>query len=279
MEEQLKNGKEEVLKDELADCEFNAKMENSVLEGIKTTKKRTYITTKRFLPVVLSACLIALFFGGIYTFVMKSDSGGPNADDSDQNITVNEEDTTTPPEKEITIPKEENDEETIEPEPNTEQKEETPVTEETEVVDPVYFDQEFVTLAEQGFLKGIPFQVGTTVGEIKAHYGEPLEYGAIEGAFTMVYEGVAFFYYARVEYDERVNVKDDELITGIRLIPKEELYLQDMKTALGEPTYEGMNDMNNTFVAQFEMNHYILRARNDSGADAPLKYVDIINKN
>jgi hypothetical protein len=279
MENQLKNAKEELLKDELADFEFNAKMENRVLEELKTTRKETHLNSKRFLPVLLSACLIALFFGGLYTFVMKSDSGGSNADDSDQNITVKEEDTTTPPEKEIPILQEENDEETIEPEPNTEQQEETTVPEQTEVVEPVYFDQEFVTLAEKGFLKGIPFQVGTTVGEIKAHYGEPLEYGAIEGAFTMEYEEISFFYYARVTYDERVNVKDDELITGIRLIPKEELYLHDMKTALGEPAYEGMNDMNNTFVAQFEMDHYILRARNDSGADVPLKYVDIINKN
>jgi hypothetical protein len=283
MENQLKNAKKQLFKEELADFEFNVNMENRVLEEIKTTRKRSYITTKRFLPVVLSACLIALFFGGIYTFVINSDSGGPHANDTDQNIIVNEEKNPTPPEEESTIPQEENDEETIEPEPNSEQQEETPVTEETEivepeVVDPVYFDQEFISLANQGFLKGVPFQIGTTVGEIKAQYGEPLEYGATEGAFTLVYEGVSFYYPAFAEYAQRVNVADDVAIVGISLILNEKLFFSDIKTALGEPTFAGMSDVNYTFIAQFEIDGYILRVRNSTGEGDPLKSVEILPK-
>jgi flagellar biosynthesis GTPase FlhF len=294
MENQLKEAKRQLLKDELAGFEFNAKMENRVLEKIKVTKKVTHIQhkTKRLLPVILSACLIALFFGGIYTFVIKSDSRGTIAKDTNEKITVKEDNNTKPPENENTAPQEDTEEETIEhetnneqqeesiePETNSEQQEETSVTEQTEAAEPGYFDQEFISLAEKGFLKGVPIQVGTTVGEIKAQYGEPFEYGAGEGAFILEYDGVSFYFHATVAYEERVNVKDDVLITGIRLFPKEELYLRDMKTVLGEPVSEGINDMNNKFYVEFKIGSYLLITGNDSGEDDPLQNVEIHIKN
>ncbi len=82
MENPLKETKAEMLQGELADFKFNECMKNKVLEAIETRstgsnqKKTSYF--KRAIPIMFSAALIALFFGGIYEYVVK-----PNLDSRD----------------------------------------------------------------------------------------------------------------------------------------------------------------------------------------------------
>lgn len=282
MENQIKDAKRQLLKGELAGYEFNDRMKNKVLEELPSTRKVSKIkqNTKRVIPVVLSVSLIALFFAGIYTFVLNSDLGGTNANHSKRKITVDEDNDQKPRKKdeETTIPQVENESSTqekeiIDSDSNIEQPEAPNVVKET-----VYFDEEFASLAKQGFIKGLPFQVGTTVGEIKEQYGEPQQYGAEEGAFSLEYESLSFYYPGHSIYEERANVKDDVSTVGALFQMKEKLYLSDMKKGLGEPDVVGVSEMNGLFTIKYEFGNYKLFAVTESDEESPLRYVELIKK-
>lgn len=92
MENPLKETKAEMLQGELADFKFTEDMKNKVLEAIETRstgsheKKASFI--KRTAPVLISAALIALFFGGIFEYVVKPNldsRGGQGNPTTDEN--------------------------------------------------------------------------------------------------------------------------------------------------------------------------------------------------
>lgn len=296
MKNPLKNANQQLLESELAGFEFDAKMKKKVLEQIHSPSKASKIKKLNTLfPVVLSACLVILFFIGIYKFILSSNQERNPADyNPDRNITI--ENNKKPPieDEANNIPQIENEndtkeKETVDPEPitetNTEQKEditetepatkELAETEKSKEEKPNYFDEEFISLAKKGFIKGLPLPVGSTVGEIKKMYGEPLEYDTDEGAYLLVYQDFNYAYPATVDYRERANVSDDVITVGATFFLKDELYLSDMKKDLGEPASSGVSLIDQRFHIVYYLDNYNLDAITESGEEGVLKRISL----
>lgn len=288
MENQIKDAKRQLLKGELAGFEFSDEMKKRVLEEIRSENMKVSFfkrNTKRAFPMTLSAAFVALFFFGMYHFILQNQPEETNANDNKVPVEESKEIKTTN-EEDSTIPQVENEKETPESETTREQdevKETETIEEETEVKDPIgeetsYFDEEFLSLAKEGFIKGIPPKVGTTVGEIKKQYGEPLQYGAGEGSHILVYEEVFFSYDPKLSFEERMSVSDEVETTAVALKIKEKLYLNDMKKGLGEPSSEGISDMDGSYYVRYDFENYTLWAETESDEKGSFLYVELVKK-
>lgn len=120
-----------------------------------------------------------------------------------------------------------------------------------------YFDDEFVKLLEQGYVKGIPVQIGTTIGEIKSKYGEPMSIGEGEGSYYLEYEKVNFHYQATPE------VTDSEEIIVIQFY-LDDTKFEDLQTGLGMPNGMGTSEMDGDFFMMYDFTKYELWAKSDS---------------
>ncbi|OCA87937.1 hypothetical protein A8F94_08910 [Bacillus sp. FJAT-27225] len=69
MEKRLKEAKERMFKDELANWEFSAEMKQNVMQSIRSGEKRTPFS-KKLLPSLLSVALVMMVFGGLYQYVV-----------------------------------------------------------------------------------------------------------------------------------------------------------------------------------------------------------------
>ncbi|MEH7235374.1 hypothetical protein [Bacillus sp. JJ1562] len=306
MENPLKNAKQRLLEGELAGFEFDAKMKKRVLKQIHSPSKVKKPNT--IFPVVLSACLIVLFFTGTYKFILYNIQDGNNADqNTDSNVTVENDNNSVPPNKDEVdnIPQIENENDTLSPnknevdtnpevendndpnekdtnkqETNSEQKNEATDIKQTTEEESPYFDKEFLSLAEQGFIKGLPLKVGSTVGEIKKRYGEPLEYGTAEGAYSLVYQDFIYYYPTTMDYSERANVSDDVLTVAATFYLKDKLYLSDMKKGLGEPSATWVSEIDYLFYISYYLDtFYNIDAVTESGEEGVIKYIDITDWN
>ncbi|OLS40449.1 hypothetical protein [Bacillus sp. MRMR6] len=137
-----------------------------------------------------------------------------------------------------------------------------------------YFDEEFLTLAKKGYLKGVDVKVGGLIGEVRQKYGENYIVLDGEGSYFLAYEGAKFHYQARVPYEERENsVDNNEPTTAIDLVMMDELYYRDMVAGLGEASYTFMSELDDSFYMVYNFGDYELWARTSGNEEAPIVFI------
>jgi hypothetical protein len=155
-----------------------------------------------------------------------------------------------------------------------EQPESQPVQTENTEEEIKYFDEEFLTLAKQGYLKGVDVQVGGLVGEVRQKYGENYIVLDGEGSYFLAYEGANFHYQARVPYEQRENsVDNNEPTTAIDLFMMEEFYYKDMVAGLGEASSTFQSELDNYFYMVYNFGDYELWARTSGNEEAPIVFI------
>lgn len=95
-----------------------------------------------------------------------------------------------------------------------------------------YINQEFTNFK---------ISLGDSEEKIKELYGVPIETGYYEGGRFFDYEEVTFM----------VNPDTEKVVAIVKKERKKEMYPHDVKTLLGEPDFEGMNDMDGFWLLSY----------------------------
>ncbi len=118
--------------------------------------------------------------------------------------------------------------------------------------------EETLIKAAEGKLIGVKHPIGTNISTIKEERPPAMEHGFYEGSPYTFYPEDTYFYN---EDDERVTAV---AYKGDRL----KIKLDEVETILGEPTYEGFNEMENEPYFLYEVEDYSLYISGDKNTQS-----------
>lgn len=131
-------------------------------------------------------------------------------------------------------------------------------------------------IARYDTFPGVDFPIGATVGELKQEYGNPELETWYNGGAYIGYENVGFIAY---------DFNDSELVRGYMLGKsfevlgiKEGMSLAEVRSQLGEPFFDGIDDMEGEWLLYYELDggySVYIYAKDES---SPIYFIQIMNK-
>lgn len=174
-------------------------------------------------------------------------SSTPEAEEQQTNEEVAGEDTTT----------EETDQSSESEESTTDsQTESSDPVDEGNIADPIQLNNEkvkdasFMTRLAKGEVKGLDVTLEDKIKEVEALYGKPDEVSEIEGGYKLDYVDCTCGFGVDREYKESKDLPISSFHLPIRLT------LEEVKQAAGEPTAEGVNEMNGSYHVFYDLGTY-----------------------
>ncbi|OEH92555.1 hypothetical protein [Bacillus solimangrovi] len=124
----------------------------------------------------------------------------------------------------------------------------------------------------EGSLDHLGVQIGSAKEEIMEEFGQPIEETMYDGAELLVYDNIAF----------SLSQVDSTLIAVTLITNKISLFgvhveqpLNEVKEILGEPTYEGLNDITGEWLLHYSVgeNEVYIEAKNNNSDVSLIRFI------